>query len=424
MQHFQMPPKQASRYTFCMQSARFCATGLAIAICATHSVAQWTVTNLHPVGATESRAHGVSGTQQVGRAWLHGANRASLWKGDAETWVDLSPPGSVRSECWDVDRGRQVGSASYTSGQPHAALWLSTPGSYVDLHPANSTLSVAYGVDGETQAGSAGPVGIGLHAVTWKGTPESIVDHHPPAGPPPNLVRQSEFYGVRDGQLVGYLLGSSPRPFRGTVWSESILVDVTPALPPVPASMISCNVDMTSRGQHVGYAETTQRRAFLWTGSPLVAIDLTPANRSNAWAQGAWRGQQVGLVRVGSQEHAALWNGSAASWIDLQTFLPASFVTSTARAIWSDRFNTYAAGWGENSATGRTEALLWSRKSCWADLTHNEVVDDEDFAPFVVAYDELICPALLCPADLNDDGVVDDADFQLFVAAYDALLCP
>lgn len=105
-------------------------------------------------------------------------------------------------------------------------------------------------------------------------------------------------------------------------------------------------------------------------------------------------------------------------------FLPAHFSTSVARAIWSDRFYTYAAGWGTNILTGRTEALMWSRRSCWADLTHNEVVDDEDFLPFVASYNEMVCPAMLCPADLNDDGMVDDADFQLFASAYDALICP
>jgi hypothetical protein len=188
------------------------------------------------------------------------------------------------------------------------------------------------------------------------------------------------------------------------------------------------NVDMTSRGQHVGYASptpfTSSSRPILWSGFPLTAIDLTPEGATGGWAQGIWRGQQVGIVYINGQSRSALWNGSPGSWIDLHGFVPSSFTSSTARAIWSDRFHTYAAGWGTNSQTGRTEALMWTRASCWADLTHNEVVDDEDFSPFAVAYDELICPAKLCPADLNDDGVVDDADFQLFVAAYEVMTCP
>ena len=414
------------RYALSMLRCSSLTFGMTVVVFGPAALAHWTVTNLHPAGATYSRALGVSGFQQVGHATIDGQPHASLWTGSAQSWIDLNPPGAVRSECWDVDRGRQVGSVQIETGMNRAALWSSTRDSYVDLHPSTSEVSVAWGIDGETQAGSAGPRQIGLRAVTWTGTAQSAVDHHPPAVPPPHLVRQSEFFGIRDGHAVGYWFGMSPRPFRGTMLTEAGLLDITPDWGADPGS-VSCNVDSSSRGQHVGYAEVLfgPRKAILWTGLSATPADLTPPNRTSAWAQGVWRGQQVGYVNASNgAPRAALWNGSAESWIDLHTFVPPNYTSSTARAIWSDRFQTFAAGWATNASTGRTEALMWSRASCWADLTHNEVVDDEDFSPFAIAYDDLICPAKLCPADLNDDGVVDDADFQLFVAAYDALLCP
>jgi len=227
--------------------------------------------------------------------------------------------------------------------------------------------------------------------------------------------------------MVGYYFTTPAAPFlmKAMELTGSTIADITPDIPPYVSEETECNAHMTSRGEHVGFMGPSQsdRKAVLWTGTPLRGVELSPIGSVSSWGQGIWRGEQVGYA-VFSNQRAGIWSGTADSWVDLSVFLPAGFTLSNARGIWSDRFNTHVVGWGTNSATGRTEALLWSRASCWADLTHNEVVDDADFVPFVQAYNDLVCPALLCPADLNDDGVVDDADFQLFVVAYDALLCP
>lgn len=61
-----------------------------------------------------------------------------------------------------------------------------------------------------------------------------------------------------------------------------------------------------------------------------------------------------------------------------------------------------------------------------ADLNADGLVDDSDFAFFVVEYDELVCPATpvddTCEADFNEDRLVDDSDFVIFVAAYNAMI--
>lgn len=68
------------------------------------------------------------------------------------------------------------------------------------------------------------------------------------------------------------------------------------------------------------------------------------------------------------------------------------------------------------------------QRPCDGDLSGDGVVDDADFAAFVVGHEILDCgdPAMPpgCPADLNHDGFVDDADFVVFAAAYDRILCP
>ncbi|HVZ94911.1 MAG TPA: hypothetical protein VG797_10410, partial [Phycisphaerales bacterium] len=54
--------------------------------------AQWTVTVLHPAGATSSQALGVSGGQQVGNAGVAFLAHASLWNGTSGSWIDLHNP--------------------------------------------------------------------------------------------------------------------------------------------------------------------------------------------------------------------------------------------------------------------------------------------------------------------------------------------
>lgn len=63
--------------------------------------------------------------------------------------------------------------------------------------------------------------------------------------------------------------------------------------------------------------------------------------------------------------------------------------------------------------------------ACVGDLDANNVVGDADFAVFVEAYNDMLCPvgAGPCPADFDLNGVVDDADFSIFAGAYGDMLC-
>jgi len=85
----------------------------------------------------------------------------------------------------------------------------------------------------------------------------------------------------------------------------------------------------------------------------------------------------------------------------------------------------YYLGYSYSTPTGTLRRIR--KLPCAADLNGDGQVDDNDFSPFVGAYNTLDCfdPAMPidCPADFNSDAFVDDADFVIFVAAYDNLLC-
>jgi hypothetical protein len=65
----------------------------------------------------------------------------------------------------------------------------------------------------------------------------------------------------------------------------------------------------------------------------------------------------VGQATIGGNPNASLWRGNAAGWVNIH---PAGYSTSTARAIRIDGAIYQIGGYGRNSITNRTEALLWT----------------------------------------------------------------
>ena len=186
--------------------------------------AQWTVVNLHPVGATNSQAWRVGGGQQVGYAGFGGQHRASLWRGTAASWVDLNPAGVIASNAYGVDGGQQAGSAS-GGGVGRASLWTGTAGSWVDLNPAGLTDSLAFGMHGSQQAGTA-LVGGYAHASLWSGTAASRVDLHAflPSG-----FTQSHARGIWHDAGVTYVVGYG---YNSTTARDEALMWVAPTCYP------------------------------------------------------------------------------------------------------------------------------------------------------------------------------------------------
>jgi len=271
--------------------------------------------DLHPEGALNSVAWGVSGGQQVGQALipaLGSGSRASLWTGTKSSRVDLNPPGWARSEARDVAAGQQVGNAQFSSAFfSSAILWTGTAESFVILDPANAGgSSRAEGTDGVQQVGSWIQAGsFGTRAALWSGSAASHVDLHPESG-----AAISSAFDVSRGQQVGYVRLPPPQP-----------------------------------------GGNTQDVASLWTGSAASWVNLNPAGAISSQAYSVLNGLQVGVA----DERASLWRGTAASWVDLHAFVPAEFSTSAATDISSDGATLTIAGYGFNTITNRTEALIW-----------------------------------------------------------------
>jgi hypothetical protein len=111
--------------------------------------------------------------------------------------------------------------------------------------------------------------------------------------------------------------------------------------------------------------------ASLWQGTAASRVDLHPA--SNAYesttAYGVDATNQVGWGQVTSTlfNHALLWSGTAASVVDLN---PAGYDSSAAFGVAGGR----QVGEGSSSLTGLTHALRWLGSA-------NSVLDLHNFLP-------------------------------------------
>ena len=283
-----------------------------------------TPVDLHPAGATYSKANATDGTKQVG--YVEGYNfpyinrKAALWSGTPESVVLLMPPDqNYFSEATSIAGDQQVGYVDYSfhgngSGYTyiiHSALWHGTPESYVDLHPnfpeANwpgDQRSKTFDTDGTSQVGytnfyvpdPAGGYRNETRAILWYGTPESAVILHPADWD------ASYAYGVKNGTQVGYgLQTAGMTPSMALVWHGS-----------------------------------AQSLIILGEGSALDTNGTT----------------HVGNVASGYSSHAFRWDGDSGDGFDLHNLLPPGFTNSGASDIdgagniigWAQRPSGYLVG--------------------------------------------------------------------------------
>jgi hypothetical protein len=113
----------------------------------------------------------------------------------------------------------------------------------------------------------------------------------------------------------------------------------------------------TSGTQQVGYgsgsATGNNDHALLWSGNAASFIDLNPSGFTKSEAHDISGTQQVGYGVTGGNAHALLWSGSAAGYVDLN---PDEFSDSIAYGT----NGTQQVGFGYDSVTEKTHALLWS----------------------------------------------------------------
>ncbi|MCA9278065.1 MAG: hypothetical protein H6815_04665 [Phycisphaeraceae bacterium] len=386
-------------------------TGLCLGILsiASHASAQWTVTNLHPPGATQSGALGVQNWQQVGYATFNGADHAALWMGSATSFVDLHPAGAESSSVNDVHNGQQAGSATF-GGSAHASLWTGTSASHVDLHPALAESSEALAVHNGQQGGYAMINGY-PRASVWTGTSGSWRDITPA------VYDFSVVYGLDDSQHVGstlFFLGNA------CVWNDN---GTSSTILHSGFENHSSAYDVYS-GQQVGYiAFLFNTRACYWNSEFGTQVYLHPNNGIGSVAYSVYDNYQAGWVSEAASQvrHACIWHGSVETWEDISAVLPGSWRDTEARGIWHDGTTLYVVGFGYNNATSRNEALLWSKpldQSCYADCDNNGTLSVADYLCFGNAY------ANNDPyADCDGSGLLSVFDYICYGNAY-AEGCP
>jgi hypothetical protein len=238
-------------------------------------------------------ANGTSESQLAG-FWTtpKGDERALVWteNGPDLVGVELHPSNWQKSVGMACGDGQQVGygSQDFSKDPTRALLWSGSPESMVVLTAPDPELeAMAHGVAGGVQVGCVGSAGR-PHACLWRGTTDSFLDLHPEA---PGIVG-TEAWGIGDGQQVG------------AAWDDEM-----------------------------------RQMAALWSGSPGSFVSLAPQGFVRSRASRCARGFQAGWVGTegrGMLLRAALWNGAADDYLDLQAFLGDPWNASWAQDILVD----------------------------------------------------------------------------------------
>jgi hypothetical protein len=219
----------------------------------------------------------------------------------------------------------------------------------IDISPAGSSL-VLEGIGGGQQVGMGvypGQPGSGNRAVMWSGSASTMVDLTPP------FYTYGNAKAAANGVQVGTLATTFQQlpqeqtvaDYKATMWrgSASSFVSLHPA--GFAQSWANCTTGI----EHGGYAKvstasTDPTHAMLWLGNAMGAIDLAPYGQTSV-VNGCAPGVQVGTVG----NRAAIWFGSAASYVDLHPRF--GFTSSVANGVTAEQ----TVGWGDG-----WRALLWT----------------------------------------------------------------
>jgi hypothetical protein len=239
-----------------------------------------------------------------------GVNRAEA--GVAYRAIDLTPPGSDFAIATGVLNGQVIGYASGPGFSDDAMLWTGANANAVNLNPPGSVQSMGFAITDGAQVGYA-LSGDYLKPVVWHGSAGSVVNLALPAG-----VDVAVALAISGTQIVGSgNPASDPNAYKALLWNNIGGTYVPTLLNPTGYGAAS--VTGVDSGRQVGSASNgTGSHAALWSGSAGSFVDLSPAGASDSGAAGISGEQIVGSADVVAGEHAILWNGlTADSAVDL-----------------------------------------------------------------------------------------------------------
>jgi hypothetical protein len=111
-------------------------------------------------------------------------------------------------------------------------------------------------------------------------------------------------------------------------------------------------------GQQVGFATFGSPgldHAGMWAGTAASWLDLNPPNSYSRLMA------TCGTAQVGELDgfDAAIWFGTPGSMVDLHTFLPSGYSYSIATSVYESNGVFYVGGWAARSGGPSEEAFLW-----------------------------------------------------------------
>ena len=308
-----------------------------------------------PPGGTPSYAPGAPAARPASAA--HVAPAALSYR-----FVDLGPgPNGQAADGMGGNTANQGGYYIYTHDSCgkdcsfpvyHAAVWSGSGSKPVDINPpiVNFAESWVNGGNGNDLAGygitdQGGYFGV-PHALLWSGPTFAWKDLNP-AGD-----QASHAYAVDTRHVVG---SGETTALHALMWP---LANTSSPIDLHPGSAYTSSEALGLYGaRQVGYAVTASSpstaHAILWNGSAASAVDLTPSNVTGAYAWGVSKLWQTGcgIVAPATVQHALLWGGSAGTMRDLN---PSGFNDSCARAV----HNGVEAGYGR--VGNEYHAVVWT----------------------------------------------------------------
>ncbi|MFN0131982.1 MAG: hypothetical protein ACKVW3_05560 [Phycisphaerales bacterium] len=225
--------------------------------------------------------------------------------------------------------------ASHQVGElnSHASLWSGTPQSRVELSEA---ASAALAIAGNQQVGWTF-AGIYEFAAMWRGSSASYVNLHP-TGALTSVATATD--GTLQGGYVAYGGGTS---IQAVLWNGSS-TPIAFLNPPASSSRVLGMVP----GQQVGWTQFVEQNthAALWSGSAESWIDLNPAGSVRSVAHATAGSVQAGLYYTpgSSFSRACVWYGTPESVVNLHALLPPGYLNSVAYAVSVVDGITYVGG--------------------------------------------------------------------------------
>ena len=279
-----------------------------------------------------------------------------------------------------------------TNGVEHPAFWTPQNTSGTDLLPSSYTSGGVNALNASQQVGTALTSSYAEHAMLWNSSATNYVDLNS------SSFTESEAVGIAANQQVGGAVDTASPSSPGTRSSGRDRPAITRISIPAPilAQPQTPPTAKDKSGTATPSSTTAVPHAALWSGSANTFIDLNPAGYSQSTAKAISPDgtQQVGLgVLTGSSEdHALVGTGSAAAFADLN---PTGYDYSL--ALGTD--GTYQVGYAVGSNTDDyTHAMLWSG-------TADSYVDLQNGLP-----SDLIDSEALSIADNVIYGFADDAN--------------